>query len=90
MKEKPYNLAAIYDHLKEFREVIGLHFLDKYSSEVGVLSGVSKFGDIDLQDVKETEPETQDDKDKETDETKSTKEDLQSNRREEIRNCIHS
>lgn len=86
LNEKPYNLAAIYDHLNKFREVIGLHFLDKYSSEVGVLSGVSKFGDIDLQDVKETEPETQDDKDKETDETKSTKED--SNQTEEKKSEI--
>lgn len=77
LKEKPYNLAAIYDHLNKFREVIGLHFIDKYSSEVGVLSGVSKFGDLDLHEIKKTEPEAQENKSKETDEAKSTGEDTE-------------
>lgn len=73
LKEKPYNLASIYEHLNKFRESIGLHFIDKYNSEHGVLSGVSKFGDLDLNAVKEAEPETAAD-DKEADNSKAENE----------------
>lgn len=55
LKEKPYNLAGIYEHLTKFREVAGLHFMDKSDSGFGVLSGSSKFSDIELNDIKESQ-----------------------------------
>lgn len=35
LRHKPYTLAAVYEHLNKFREVIGLHFLDRRAFELG-------------------------------------------------------
>lgn len=56
LKEKPYNLSGVYTHLLKFRQVIGLHYLDKATLDFGVSGGVSKFNDIDLTEPKKQEP----------------------------------
>lgn len=66
--EKSYNLAAIYQHLLKFRQVIGLHLLDNTNDEFGVAGGVQKFTSLGLTEVnkpKEPKPEetTESDKD---------------------------
>ncbi|EGV65931.1 Intracellular distribution of mitochondria [Yamadazyma tenuis] len=48
LAEKPYNLANVYEHLLKFRQVIGLHFLDKSKMDFGVSGGVSKFSELGL------------------------------------------
>ncbi|EGW35071.1 accessory factor to EIF3 [Spathaspora passalidarum NRRL Y-27907] len=55
IKEKAYNLAAVYDQISRFREVIGLHYIDRISHDFGVAAGVSKFNNIELDDVKPKE-----------------------------------
>ncbi|KAG7192043.1 Intracellular distribution of mitochondria [Scheffersomyces spartinae] len=72
VKEKAYNLAAIYDHLTRFRESIGLHFIDKISQEFGVASGASTLNNLNLTPVKEqSEPESE----KSTEESESKEND---------------
>lgn len=55
LKEKPYNLSGVYEHILKFREVIGLHFLDRTASDLGVAGGLSKFNDVELTEVKQNE-----------------------------------
>ncbi|RCK60406.1 Clustered mitochondria [Candida viswanathii] len=59
IKEKAYNLASVYEQITRFREVIGLHYVDRVSTDVGTSGGVSKFNGIALDDVKakEEQPE---------------------------------
>lgn len=52
--EKPYNLAGVYEHINKFREVIGLHYLDKMNTSFGALSGLTKFNQVALEEVKES------------------------------------
>lgn len=51
LRHKPYTLAAVYEHLNKFREVIGLHFIDRRAFELGELSGVGKFDQLQLSQV---------------------------------------
>ncbi|KAG7660738.1 CLU1 [[Candida] subhashii] len=52
IKEKPYNLASVYEQIARFREVAGLHYIDRISHDFGASAGVSKFNNIKLDDVK--------------------------------------
>lgn len=52
---KPYTLLNVYEHLVKFRQVIGLHFLDKQNQYFGVGGGSSKFASLGLSDVKPSE-----------------------------------
>ncbi|RLV84094.1 Clustered mitochondria protein [Meyerozyma sp. JA9] len=61
LRHKPYTLAAVYEHLNKFREVIGLHFLDRRAFELGELSGVGKFDQLQLSQVPD---QKEDEKDK--------------------------
>lgn len=57
LKHKPYTLADVYEHLNKFREVIGLHFFDRRSLELGELAGIGKFDQLDLNSVPEQSKE---------------------------------
>lgn len=48
--ERPYTLSLVYEHILKFREVAGLHFLDKQLEAPN--SGVSKFSSIQLNEVR--------------------------------------
>lgn len=48
LQEKGYKLSDIYYHINKFRQVIGLHFLDKRSNLLGVNAGVAKFDDLKI------------------------------------------
>lgn len=54
LKEKAYTLSSVYQHLEKFRESIGLNFLDRNAFGYGCSSGVSKFNDLKLDNVKES------------------------------------
>ncbi|ODV80928.1 uncharacterized protein CANTADRAFT_25263 [Suhomyces tanzawaensis NRRL Y-17324] len=56
IKEVAYNLAGVFEQITRFREVIGLHYIDKISQDFGVSSGVTKFNDLGLTDLKVPEP----------------------------------
>lgn len=71
LAEKPYNLTEIYNHLLKFRQVIGLHFLDKSTFDFGVHGGASKFNDLDLTDPKAQSPEDSTGSDKTKNDQKS-------------------
>ncbi|KAI5955645.1 CLU1 [Candida jiufengensis] len=51
IKAKPYNLAAIYEQIIRFREVIGLYYIDRISNDLGSSGGVSKFNKIKLDQI---------------------------------------
>ncbi|KAI5961219.1 CLU1 [Candida pseudojiufengensis] len=55
IKAKPYNLAAIYEQIVRFREVIGLYYVDRISNDLGSSGGVSKFNSIKLDQIKSKE-----------------------------------
>ncbi|RLV94351.1 Clustered mitochondria protein [Spathaspora sp. JA1] len=55
IKEKAYNLASVYEQIGRFREVVGLHYIDRISHDFGVAAGVSKFNNIKLDDVRPKE-----------------------------------
>ncbi|CAI5757928.1 unnamed protein product [Candida verbasci] len=55
IKEKPYNLAAIYDQILRFRDNIGSHYVDKLATDFGVSSGVTSFNKIELDETIEHE-----------------------------------
>ena len=59
LKDKPYNLAAVYEHLSRFRQVIGLHYIDRKSQDLGVSDGASKLNSIGLTKVKEEATEVE-------------------------------
>lgn len=59
LKDKPYNLAAVYEHLARFRQVIGLHYIDRKSQDFGVSDGASKLNSIGLTKVKEEPTEVE-------------------------------
>ncbi|CAK7901506.1 clustered mitochondria protein 1 [[Candida] anglica] len=61
LKEKPYILSSVYQHLEKFRESIGLHFLDKSAFSLGNLSGASKFNELGLAGVKQ-QPQAEEEK----------------------------
>lgn len=85
VKEKAYNLAAIYDHLARFRESIGLHFIDKISQELGVGSGVSRVSSLGLTPVKEqeqSEPTTESESAEESQESEEKSEEAKKDEKE--------
>ncbi|CAK9438413.1 uncharacterized protein LODBEIA_P26370 [Lodderomyces beijingensis] len=49
---KPYNLAAAYEQIIRFREIIGLHYIDKVAEDLGASAGVTKFNAIKLKPVR--------------------------------------
>ena len=79
IKEKSYNLANIYEQISRFREVIGLHYIDKISNDIGSSGGVSKFNGIQLDDIKPKEP-----KEKSTKENKEEEGEEKLKQQEEI------
>ena len=65
IKEKSYNLASIYEQISRFREVIGLHYIDRLSNDIGSCGGVSKFNGIQLDDIKPKEAKKEESTEKE-------------------------
>ncbi|KAK6454028.1 protein TIF31 [Scheffersomyces xylosifermentans] len=55
VKEKAYTLAAVYEQISRFREVVGLHYIDRVSEDFGVSAGVSKLNSLNLTPVQEKE-----------------------------------
>ena len=51
IREKPYNLAAVYEQIIRLREIVGLHYVDKVSQELGSCGGVTRFNSIKLDPV---------------------------------------
>lgn len=83
LREKAYNLATVYEQITRFREVIGLHYVDRLSTDVGTSGGVSRFNGIELDDVKAKEEKKEEPK-KEGEEEKETKENEVSISQEEV------
>ncbi|KAK6198815.1 accessory factor to EIF3 [Scheffersomyces amazonensis] len=69
VKEKPYTLAAVYEQISRFREVIGLHYIDRTAEDTAASRGVSVFNNLELSPISEpvsedNSEETDKDKDK--------------------------
>ncbi|KAG2735555.1 hypothetical protein G9P44_001769 [Scheffersomyces stipitis] len=78
VKERAYTLAAVYEQISRFREIIGLHYVDRMAEDLGVASGVSRLNELTLNAVKERENQEEkdtnekSDKDEKSEETEET------------------
>lgn len=55
VKEKPYTMAGVYEQICKFRELIGLHYLDRVAGDLAAQSGVNKINTLGLTPVEEGE-----------------------------------
>ncbi|EAZ63854.2 accessory factor to EIF3 [Scheffersomyces stipitis CBS 6054] len=62
IKERAYTLAAVYEQISRFREIIGLHYVDRMAEDLGVASGVSRLNELTLNAVKERENQEEKDR----------------------------
>lgn len=74
LRHKPYNLAAVYRHLNKFREVIGLHLLDRRAFEAGEMGGAGKFDQLGLEAQAGEQASEKDGEEKEPELTKEERE----------------
>ncbi|KAK6463291.1 protein TIF31 [Scheffersomyces coipomensis] len=57
VKEKPYTLASVYDQITRFREVIGLHYIDRITEDNVASRGATAFNTLSLNEINENKVE---------------------------------